>query len=267
MRKRPSYGQHFLHDRNILSAIVSAAGLEKGDSVLEIGVGTGRLTEMILAQGVTVTGVEVDAKLFPTLQGKFGAHSGLKLVKGDILRLPWEEILPCEGKTVIMGNLPYAVSTQIIFKAIEHRKRIDKAVFLVQWEVGARMAARPRSRDYGIISVACQMFGKPEVLRKIPPTVFLPPPKVDSALVRWDLFEDVNVTPADRQYTMDVVRASFGQRRKKLVNSLAAGMPGAGKSIIIKILLDMGLKETVRAEELTVGQFTELAVRLQTATK
>jgi 16S rRNA (adenine1518-N6/adenine1519-N6)-dimethyltransferase len=166
-----------------------------------------------------------------------------------------------------MGNLPYAVSTQIIFKAIEHRDRIERAVFLVQWEVGARMAAHPGTRDYGILSVVCQMFGRPEIIRKIPPSVFLPPPKVDSALVRWDLFEDADGELRDRRYIMKVVKAAFGQRRKKLVNSLSAGMPGAGKETVRQILGDMGLEETVRAEQLTVEQFEELAKRLQDATK
>lgn len=269
MRRIPAYGQHFLHDRNILSGIVAAAGLDKKDHVLEIGVGTGKLTEMILAEGVTVTGVEVDGSLLPGLEEKFRGKPGLRLVKGDILRLPWGEILPARGKVVIMGNLPYAVSTQIIFRAIEHRDRIKRAVFLVQWEVGARMAGRPGTRDYGILSVVCQMFGRPEILRKIPPTVFLPPPKVDSALVRWDLYEDENAigSSGDRRYTVRVVKAAFGQRRKKLVNSLSAGMPEAGREDIKVILGAMGLKESVRAEELTVEQFMELAERLQAAIK
>jgi len=106
------------------------------------------------------------------------------------------------------------------------------------------------------------MFGRTEVLRKVPPSVFLPPPKVDSALIRWDLVEGVDGTLRDRKYTMRVVKASFGQRRKKLVNSLSAGMPETGKEKIRGILDGMGLKETVRAEELSVGQFADLSNRL-----
>jgi 16S rRNA (adenine1518-N6/adenine1519-N6)-dimethyltransferase len=261
-RLPPAYGQHFLHDRNILSAIVSAAALEPGSEVLEIGVGTGRLTEMILAEGVRMTGVEVDPSLVPSLEKKFGGNPRFKLVRGDILRLSWDDILPSQGRVVLLGNLPYAISTQILFRALEYRDRIDRAVFLVQWEVGVRLTARPGNRDYGILSVACQLFGRPEIVRKIPPSVFLPPPKVDSALIRWDLFEDAAYPVLDRKFAMRVVKAAFGQRRKKLVNSLAAGLPGDGKESLRRILEEMGLTAAVRAEQLTVEQFAELANRL-----
>jgi 16S rRNA (adenine1518-N6/adenine1519-N6)-dimethyltransferase len=264
-RLPPAYAQHFLHDRNILSAIVSAADLRQERTVLEIGVGTGRLTEMILAEDVTVTGVEVDEKLLSDLKKKLGKCTGLKLVKGDIMRIAWDEILPQEGKAVLMGNLPYAVSTQVIFKAIDYRDRIERAVFLVQWEVGARMTARAGTKNYGILSVACQMFGRPEIVRKIPPSVFLPAPKVDSALIRWDLFENAVCSLRDKQFTMQVVKAAFGQRRKKLVNSLSSGMPLLGKERLGRILEGMDLANTVRAEELTVQEFAELANRLYDA--
>jgi 16S rRNA (adenine1518-N6/adenine1519-N6)-dimethyltransferase len=262
MRKSPAYGQHFLHDRNILAAIVSAAELGPEDAVLEIGIGTGRLTELILEEGVSVTGVEVDPKLLAGLEEKFRNHAAFRLVPGDVLRLSWEELLMEGRRVVLMGNLPYAVSTQVLFRAIAHRALIQRAVFLLQWEVGVRMAADPGTRDYGILSVACQMFGKPEVLRKVPPSVFLPPPKVDSALVRWSLYERAAHDLLDEQFTMKVVRAAFGQRRKKLVNSLSAGIPEMRKEKIKHLLVTMGMKETVRAEELTVEQFAELANKL-----
>jgi len=261
-RLPPAYGQHFLHDKNILAAIVSAADLDPGDTVIEIGVGTGRLTELILAEGVAVTGVEVDAKLLPDLEDKFKEQPDFELVRGDVLRLSWEDLLPGRGRVVLMGNLPYAISTQVLFRAIAHRERIEKAVFLLQWEVGVRMAAQAGSKDYGILSVACQMFGKPRIVRKVPPTVFLPPPKVNSALVRWDLFSGSAHSIRDEKYTMRVVKAAFGQRRKKLINSLSAGLPGTEKMKLGGILDEMGLKGTVRAEELTVEQFAELSNRL-----
>ena len=264
-RLPPAYGQHFLHDKNILAAIVSAADLDPEDVVLEIGVGTGRLTELILDEGVALTGVEVDAKLLPGLMDRFQDQQAFKLVPGDVLRLSWEDLLTEGKRAVLMGNLPYAISTQVLFRAIDHRDRIGKAVILLQWEVGERMAARPGSKDYGILSVACQMFGKPRIVRKVPPSVFLPPPKVDSALIRWDLFDGTAHPLRDEKFTMKVVKAAFGQRRKKLVNSLSSGMPGAGKSFLGGILDEMELKSSVRAEELSVGQFAELSNRLHDA--
>jgi len=262
MRRPPPYAQHFLHDGNILAAIVTAAGLAPGNAVVEIGVGTGRLTERILAAEGSVTGVEVDPKLIPALRDKFGQDPRFRLVEGDILKMPWTELFPEKGKVILMGNLPYALSTQVLFQAIAHRKHIERAVFLLQWEVGVRMSAPPGSKDYGILSVACQMFGKPAVVRKVPPSVFLPPPRVDSALVRWDLFSESAFPLDDEGFSMRVIRASFGQRRKKLINSLSAGMPGAEKDLVRGTLQGMGLKETVRAEELAVEQFATLSNRL-----
>ncbi len=261
-RLPPAYGQHFLHDRNILSAIVSAADLHPGDSVVEIGVGTGRLTELILAEGASVTGVEVDAKLVPDIESRFRDQPDFRLVRGDVLRMCWGDLLPGRGRAVLMGNLPYAISSQVLFRAIEFRERIEKAAFLLQWEVGVRVASPAGSKNYGILSVACQLFGRPRVIRKVPPSVFLPPPKVDSALVRWDLFEKAAFPLRDEKFTMRVVKAAFGMRRKKLSNSLSAGMPETGKEILVGILDEMGLKSAVRAEELTVEQFADLANRL-----
>jgi 16S rRNA (adenine1518-N6/adenine1519-N6)-dimethyltransferase len=266
MRERPyappAYGQHFLHDKNILALIVRAADLVPGDEVLEIGAGTGRLTEMALATGVNVTAVEVDAGLHPDLEEKFAGNRSLRLIKGDVLRMPWEDLLPSEGRAVVLGNLPYAISTQIVFKAIENRDRVRRAVILVQWEVAVRMAADPGGKEFGILSVACQLFGKPKIVRKVPPSVFLPPPRVDSALVRWDILEDALFPMPDRVFTMSVVKAAFGQRRKKLVNSLAAGFPNMGKERLAGILGEMGLGDAVRAEQLTVEQFALLATRM-----
>ena len=258
----PPYGQHFLHDRNILGLIVRSADLNPGDRVLEIGAGTGRLTGMALEKGALVTAVEVDARLVAELQAKFGPNPALVLVKGDVLRLDWAPLLPAGGKTVVLGNLPYAISTQILFRVLENRARISRAVFLVQWEVAVRMAASPGGKDFGILAVACQLFGRPEVVRKVPPTVFLPPPRVDSALVRWEVQEEPLYPIPEWNFTMRVVRSAFGQRRKKLVNSLAAGFPAAGKETLGGILAELGLGESVRAEQLTVGQFAELACRL-----
>ncbi|UCG37793.1 MAG: ribosomal RNA small subunit methyltransferase A [bacterium] len=261
----PAYGQHFLHDRNILSAIVAAARLSPGDAVIEVGVGTGRLTELLLARGVSLTGVEVDGNLIPALEEKFAGHAGFRLVKGDILRLPWEELLPPEGKAVLLGNLPYAISTQVLFRVLDHRQRICRAVFLVQWEVAVRITANPGTKDFGILAVACQLYGRPRIVRKVPPGVFLPPPRVDSALVSWELSAEPLYRVPDRAFAMRVVKAAFGQRRKKLVNSLGAGFPDLGRDAISLNLGQMGLDPSVRAEELSVAQFAELACRLSDA--
>jgi 16S rRNA (adenine1518-N6/adenine1519-N6)-dimethyltransferase len=258
---RPAYGQHFLHDKNLLSVIVSSAELNPGDQVLEVGVGTGKLTRAILDTGASVTGVEIDRSLIDQLEKEF-AGEAFRLIRGDILKVPWESFLPESGRLVLMGNLPYAISSQIIFRIIERPEKIARAVFLVQWEVGQRLSSDPGTRDFGILSVACQMYGKPKILRKVRPEVFLPPPKVDSALVRWDVLPEPAYPLKSRQFTTKVVRAAFGKRRKKIVNSLASGLPGCDKTLLSEMLMNMGIPEGARAEHVSVEQFAELSNRL-----
>lgn len=257
----PAYGQHFLHDKNLLAAIVSSADLRPGDHVLEVGVGTGKLTRAILDTGAEVTGVEVDRSLAEKLETEFSGER-FRLIQGDILKVPWESLLPENGKLILMGNLPYAVSTQILFKVLERPEKVSRAVFLVQWEVGRRLSADPGNRDFGILSVSCQMYGKPVVLRKVPPGVFLPPPKVDSALVRWDVLPEPLYPLKNRKFTTKVVRAAFGKRRKKIVNSLSSGLPEFEKAVIKDVLGTMGISDGARAEHVPVSQFAQLSNRL-----
>jgi 16S rRNA (adenine1518-N6/adenine1519-N6)-dimethyltransferase len=256
------YGQHFLHDVNLLMQIVDTAELAGSEGVLEIGVGTGKLTERILDTGAKVTGVEVDTSLFAGIEKQFGTNEKFRLVTGDVLRVDWDDLLPADGKVVLMGNLPYAVSTQIIFKALDHRNRISRAVFLVQWEVGRRMASEPGSKDFGILALACQLYGRTSMIRKVPPGVFVPPPRVDSALVRWDILEEPVFPIPSRKFFMRVVKAAFGQRRKKMINSLSAGFGGLEKSRIAELVKELGLQETVRAEQVSLETFAALANRL-----
>ncbi len=264
---KPPFGQHFLHDRNLLALIVNSADLTPGDTVLEVGVGTGKLTEAILETGASVIGVEIDRSLADRLEDKFSGVRTFRLVRGDILKIPWDELLVSGRRTVLMGNLPYSVSTQVIFRALEHRSRILRAVFLMQWEVGRRLTAHPGTKEYGILAVTTQLFGRPELIRKIPPDVFLPPPKVDSALMRWDLSPDSLFPLTDWNFAMKVIRASFGKRRKTLVNSLSSGIDGLKKEELAAILKEMEILHTIRAEGLEVSQFAELSDRVLDAVK
>ncbi len=258
-RGTPPYGQHFLHDKNLLALIVNSAGLSPGDMVIEVGVGTGKLTRAILDVGASVTGVEIDSSVVAAVEEQFAKDTSFRLVQGDILRIPWEGLLPQEGQAVFMGNLPYAVSSQVIFRILQYPEAVSRAIFLVQWEVGRRLAADPGSKEFGIMSVACQLHGRPRILRKVPPGVFLPPPKVDSALVRWDVASEPVYQLRSREFTRQVVRAAFAQRRKKLVNSLASRMESVNKIALVEVLDRLDLGEGVRAEQVTVEQFAHLS--------
>ena len=261
---KPPFGQHFLHDKNFLALIVKTASLSPGDQVLEVGCGTGKLTRAILDTGAAVTGVEVDRGLAGKLENDLAQEGAFRLVSGDILSIDWDQLLAPTGRATIMGNLPYSVSTQVLFRIMDWRERISRAVFLMQWEVGCRLTANPGTKEYGILAVACQLFGKPELVRKVPPTVFLPPPKVDSALIRWDIFEKSPHHMDDWRHTLKVVRASFGKRRKTLLNSLSSGLEGLSKQDLGFILREMGIPDAIRAEGLQVSQFAELSNRIGT---
>ncbi len=256
--KKPPYGQHFLHDHNLLEAIVRAADLTPGTPVVEIGCGTGNLTQPLLQAGVSLTGVELDPSLLPVLRRRFGGNPGFRLVPGDITALPWEELVAPGRETVVMGNLPYAASTEVLFRMIAMRARVARGVFLVQWEVGQRAAAGPGGKDYGVLSVACQLWGTVRMVRKVPPSVFVPPPKVDSAVIRYDLSPQCLFPARDPEWTLKVVKAAFGQRRKTLVNALAGGK-AAGKEEAARAIEKLGLRPDIRAERLSVAQFVELS--------
>lgn len=259
---KPPYGQHFLHDLNLLELIVRTAELHPSQPVVEIGCGTGRLTRAILETGASLTGVEVDSGLARRLRDELGGEERFRLVEGDVLRLDWKELLPAGGRAVVMGNLPYAASTEIFFRALEHRSRVERAVFLVQWEVARRMAADPGGKEFGVLSVACQLYGKPVVVRKVPPGVFLPPPKVDSALVRWDISPEPLYPFRDHSHLMALVRAAFGQRRKTLLNSLGRAGYGGGKEGLLPLLEELGIPGSIRPERLAISQFVQLSNRL-----
>jgi len=256
---KPPFGQHFLHDKNLLGLIVRTASLSQGDHVLEVGCGTGKLTRAILEAGATVTGVEIDRGLADRLENDFAHEEDFRLERGDILKIDWGHLLEGSQRVIVMGNLPYSVSTQVIFKIMDWRERVSRSVFLMQLEVGCRLTARPGTKEYGIMSVACQLFGKPELVRKVPPTVFLPPPKVDSVLVKWDIYENPPCHMDDWKHTLQVVRASFGKRRKTLLNSLSSGLDGLSRQDLALIMEKMNLPAAIRAENLEVSQFAELS--------
>ncbi len=268
--RKPPYGQHFLRDRNLLAAIVRDAGLAPGAPVLEIGCGDGTLTEALLRAGARVTGVELDKRLLPLLSSRFGGESAFRLVAGDILEVPWDGLLADGRETVAMGNLPYAVSTEVLFRVIEHRRRITRAVFLVQLEVARRICAMPSrsggggpggGKDFGVLSIACQLFGTPRLTRRVPPSVFTPPPRVESAVIRYDVSPDCLFPARDPGFTLKVAKAAFAHRRKTLANALFDGgvLP---KARALALLGDLGHPPLVRGERLSVGEWVELSNRL-----
>lgn len=257
-RPRKRFGQNFLRDQHVLQQIVAAAELQDGDRVLEIGPGTGALTNRLLAAGVPVLAVEIDRDLAAALREP--AEPGLDIIVGDVLRLDWAELLPAPPYLLI-ANLPYNVSSQILFRVLEHRRLFRRLVLMFQKEVGERLIAAAGSRDYGILSVLMQTWFEIDRVVRVPRTAFYPPPKVDSVVLRLDPLAEPRIALRDAELFRRVVRGAFAQRRKTLRNSLL----GAGwrAEPIDRALAAAGIDPRRRGETLTLADFGRLANLLE----
>lgn len=252
LRPSRALGQNFLVDPNTAERIVRLAGVGPGDRVVEIGAGLGSLTTALAAAGASVTAVEVDRRLAAVLREEV-APAGVTVVEADATRLDWSSVLPGAG-WVLVANLPYNVATPLVVELLEGVPAIERMLVMVQKEVAERLAAQPGSRAYGAVSVKVAYWARAEVVGTVPPTVFVPRPRVDSALVRIDRRAAPAVDPAVVGYARlaEVVTAGFGRRRKMLRGALAGvvGPEAFGAA---------GVEPTARAEDLGVEEWGRLA--------
>lgn len=257
------FGQNFLVDRNILEKIVDEAQITETDCVLEIGPGIGTMTQCLAERAKSVVAVEIDKNLIPILQDTLAVYDNVTIINADILKVDINRIVEeqNDGNPVkVVANLPYYITTPIIMSLFENHISLQSITIMVQKEVADRMQAEPGTKDYGALSLAVQYYAKPEIVAKVPAGCFLPRPNVDSAVIRLTRYEDAPVKAQDEAYLFAVIRASFNQRRKTLVNGLSnAGSLGVSKEKVIEIVEQMGLPLTVRGETLTLEQFTELS--------
>jgi len=247
---RRSLGQNFVVDPNTVRRIARLAKLAPGDRVVEIGAGFGSLTLALAETGANVTAVEVDAGLVPLLRSVV-EPAGVTVVEGDALSLDWDAVLGHAASWVLVANLPYNVATPLVVTLLETAPRISRMLVMVQAEVGERLAASPGDAGYGAVSVIVSYWAAAEVVGRVPPTVFLPRPKVDSALVSIAR----RATPAtvgDYRRLKEVVRAGFGQRRKMLRRSLA-------DVVDQRAFEQTGIRPDARAEELGIDEWGRLA--------
>ena len=247
-------GQNFLHDRSVIDRIVQAIDPQPGDAVVEIGPGQGALTFPLLKKHGEVTAIEFDRDLHAPLQAAAREHGALRLIEGDVLGVDFPALATELGVDQIrlVGNLPYNLSSPILFHALDHAAVIRDMHFMLQKEVVERMAAGPGSKVYGRLSVMLQAYCAVTPLFVVPPGAFRPAPKVDSAVVRLVPKPTEAIHVADRAMFAHVVRAAFGQRRKTLRNALQ-GVAGAAD------IEAAGLRLDARAEQVDVAGFVRLA--------
>ncbi|TLY23518.1 MAG: ribosomal RNA small subunit methyltransferase A [Nitrospirae bacterium] len=250
---RKSLGQHFLIDKNIVHKIVRLAELQPGDTVLEIGPGRGILTEALLDSSGLVVAVELDAVLCAHLRAMLGHRSNFRLIEGDALTFEYAQV---PSPFLVVANLPYSVSTPLLFRLLEERRRIGRLVLMLQEEVVSRLAATPGGKDYGALSIAAQFYCEVRQAFRVPPTCFRPKPQVGSAVVVLTPLPKPRVSVADEAFFFRVVRAGFAHRRKALPNSLRdEGFEGAPTAAALE---RAGLDPLRRAETLSVEEFAAL---------
>lgn len=257
------FGQNFLIDSNILEKIIDAAQVTQEDCVLEIGPGIGTMTRYLAERAKKVVAVEIDKNLIPILQDTLMDRPNVTLIHSDILKVDINRIVVEENggcPIKVVANLPYYITTPIIMALFENHIAIQNITIMVQKEVADRMQAGPGSKDYGALSLAVQYYAKPEVITKVPASCFMPKPNVDSTVIRLTKYEKPPVEVKSEAYLFAIIRASFNQRRKTLVNGLVnAGKLGVSKEKVTEVLGHMGLSPMIRGEALNLEQFTELS--------
>lgn len=259
---RPSkrLGQHFLIDESPLAAMIEAAELKDDDGVLEIGPGLGVLTLKLGRLVRKVVAVEKDPALFSVLEKLTGKYKNICLLNEDVLKLDLEKVAKehFDGKFKVVANLPYYITSPILMKIVENRHLVKMAVIMVQKEVAQRLSARPGTRDYGILSIAVQLYADVDLICQVGRSAFLPPPKVESAVVRLKLRELPSVNIEDEKMFFRVVEAAFGERRKTVKNSLKSRL-SLPSDEIREVLKKAGIDENRRAETLKIEEFAALS--------
>lgn len=257
------FGQNFLIDGHVLDKIIAAAEVTKEDCVVEIGPGIGTLTQYLAEAARNVISIEIDKMLIPILQETLADYDNVTVINQDVLKTDLQELVRehNEGRPVkVVANLPYYITTPIIMNLFESRLPVSSVTVMVQKEVAQRMQAGPGTKDYGALSLAVQYFAVPYIAANVPPNCFMPRPRVGSAVIRLTRHEKPPVEVADEQAMFQIIRASFNQRRKTLVNSLHnSPQISKTKEEILRALEQMGLSQTVRGEALTLEQFARLA--------
>lgn len=257
------FGQNFLIDTHVLEKIIRAAEITKEDYVLEIGPGIGTMTQYLCEAAKGVVAVEIDSNLIPILQDTLSPYENVTVLHQDILKVDINRLVDemCEGKPIkVVANLPYYITTPIIMGLFESHVPIESITVMVQKEVAMRMQVGPGTKDYGALSLAVQYYAEPYIVANVPPNCFMPRPNVGSAVIKLTRHEKPPVIVQDEKLMFSLIRASFNQRRKTLINGLSNSPEiSFTKEQITQAVEELGLGMTVRGEALTLEQFARLS--------
>lgn len=258
---KKNFGQNFLIDDNVLQNIVESANVTEEDIVLEIGPGLGNLTHYILEKNAKVIAFEIDNDMIDILNERFNNNNKLDIVNKDILKVDLEEYV--KGKKIkIIANLPYYITTPIIFKLLEYRKNIQSITIMIQKEVAERITATPRCKDYGVLTINTNYLANVQKLFDVPNTSFIPAPNVTSSVIQIipDEQKENELAIKNEELFKDLVKKSFSSRRKKLSNSLNnTGINGMTKQDIDNMIIQAGLNKNCRAEEVSIEDYVKMS--------
>ena len=257
------FGQNFLINTGILEDIIAAAEITKDDFVLEIGPGIGTMTQYLCESAREVIAVEIDKNLIPILEDTLSAYDNVEVLNDDILKVDIKALAEERnaGRPIkVVANLPYYITTPIIMGLFESHVPIDSITIMVQKEVADRMQEGPGSKEYGALSLAVQYYAHPEIVVNVPPSCFMPQPKVGSAVIRLTRHAKPPVNVENEKQMFQIIRASFNQRRKTLANGLN-NFPGLSlsKETIQQCIEELGVPATIRGEALSLEQFAQLS--------
>ncbi|MDO4521669.1 MAG: 16S rRNA (adenine(1518)-N(6)/adenine(1519)-N(6))-dimethyltransferase RsmA [Eubacteriales bacterium] len=257
------FGQNFLIDGHVLHKIIASAEISADDFVLEIGPGIGTMTQYLAEAAGHVLAVEIDRMLIPILQETLQAYDNIEILNEDVLKVDIGRIVEEKngGRPIkVVANLPYYITTPIIMGLLEQHVPVESITVMVQKEVAQRMQAQPGTKDYGALSLAVQYYCDPYIVANVPPNCFMPRPKVGSAVIRLTTHEHPPVKTQNEELMFRIIRDSFNQRRKTLVNGLHNSQTlSFSKEQILEALEQLGVAPSVRGETLTLAQFARLA--------
>ena len=261
------FGQNFLIDTHVLDKIIGAANITKDDFVLEIGPGIGTMTQYLCENARQVVAIEIDKNLIPILEDTLSEYDNVEVINDDVLKVDLEKLAAekNDGKPIkVVANLPYYITTPIIMGLFENKVPLESITIMVQKEVADRMQVGPGTKDYGALSLAVQYYSKPQIVANVPPNCFIPRPNVGSAVIKLTRYEEPPVKVENEELMFALIRASFNQRRKTMMNSLSNGLAGISgkhysKEQLQNALKEAGLPLTIRGEALTLEQFATVS--------